>query len=474
VTIRSQRILLAAVVAAALVPRTGLAQSPVAGRWEGAITIMGRELGIVLVFTGDAQAPVATIDVPQQGASGLPLKNVRLSGAAAHFELPAGTSVAIFDGQVAGESMSGTFTQGPASGTFKVTRTGAAPAAEPPPPYKQEEVTIASGAVTLAGTLTSPPGAGAHPAVVLITGSGPQNRDEEIFGFKPFRLIADALTRGGLAVLRCDDRGVGGSTGSTAQSTSADFAADVLAEVQFLKSRPDILPARIGVLGHSEGGLVGPLAASKSKDIAFVVMLSGPALTGEKILLAQGELLARAAHVPEEQVKANADVQRAMFAAVRSGTGWAEVTALAEKVAADAIARLPEPQRRAVSDPQALVHQQVAQQVAAVRSPWFKFFLDYDPAPVLSSLNVPVLALFGEKDLQVPAKANRQALEEAFAVGGHVTPRVEVIPGANHLYQSAVTGEVSEYATLEKKFVPGFLELVSGWVRQQAGVAATK
>ena len=447
------------------------AQSSIAGRWEGAISVMGQDLAIVVVFTDVGAALTATIDIPQQGARGIPLRSVRAAGGRVHFELLAGPGPAVFEGTVTGDVMSGSFTQGPATGTFEVKR-GAALRPEPPPPYRQEEVTIQSGAIILAGTLTVPATLGAHPAVVLITGSGPQNRDEELLGIRPFRMIADHLTRAGIAVLRCDDRGVGGSTGSVPKSTTADFAEDALAQVRYLEGRPDIDKAHIGLLGHSEGGLVAPIAAARSKSVAFIVLMSGPALTGEKTILAQAELLAAAEHIPENEVRANADLQRMMFAAVRSGIGWEAVTEAGEKLAMAAIARLPEEQRKVIGDPQAAARQRIAAQVASVRSPWFKFFLDYDPAPTLAKVQVPVLALFGGKDLQVPADPNRRVMEEVFAKSGLKDYRIVVMPDANHLYQQANTGSVSEYTTLKKEFLPGFLDLLTTWIGERVGMAA--
>ncbi len=449
------------------------AQPSVAGRWEGAISVMGQDFGIVVVFTDVGAAMTASIDIPQQGVRGIPLRNVRATAGRVRFELPAGPGLGVFEGTVAGDVMSGSFTQGSAKGTFEIRR-GAAPKPEPPPPYRQEEVTIQNGPIVLAGTLTAPATPGAHPAVVLITGSGPQNRDEEVFGVKPFRMIADHLTRAGVAVLRCDDRGVGGSTGSVPKSTTADFAEDVLAQVRYLEARPDIDKAHIGLLGHSEGGLVAPMAAAASKSVAFIILMSGPALTGEKIMLAQAELIAAAEGIPAEQARANADLQRMTFAAVRSGTGWEAVSEAGEKLTLAAIARLPEEQRKMMGDPRTVARQQIAAQVTSMRSPWFKFFLDYDPAPTLAKVQVPVLALFGGKDLQVPAEPNRRTMEEVFAKSGLKDYRLVVMPGANHLYQEANTGSVSEYAKLKKEFLPGFLDLLTSWIRERAGLAVKK
>lgn len=443
-----------------------LAQSPAAGRWEGAISIMGQELAITVIVDGDAPALKATIDIPQQGAKGLALTNVRVQGQQVHFELPAGPGVAVFDGEAKGDRMAGTFVQGGMKGTFELKR--ATVAAVPPPPYKQEEVKIENGGLTLAGTLTLPATTGPHPAVVLITGSGAQNRDEEVFGFKVFGLLADRLTRAGVAVLRCDDRGVGGSTGSTPESTTADFADDVLAEVKFLKGRPDIDKARIGLLGHSEGGLVAPAVATRSPEIAFIVLMSGPAMTGEKVMLAQSELIGRAEGRTDAQIRANTDVQKVLFTAARTNLGWPDALVTVRVAVRKAIAEMPEAQRKAIPDVDRIVNAQAESQVAFARSPWFRYFLDYDPAPTLARVSCPVLALFGERDLQVPTEANRAIMEEIAKKSGNRDWTIKVIPGANHLYQAATTGSASEYAKLKKEFAPGFEDILVSWVAHHA------
>jgi pimeloyl-ACP methyl ester carboxylesterase len=456
------------------------AQPGVAGRWEGHIAVMGGRLTILVVLTADGKTVKGTIDIPQQNGKDLPLTNLRVEAAKVHFELPAGAGLAVFDGELKGAVISGTFEQGGIAGTFELKRPApgstpaapaVAPAPEPPPPYKVEEVTIKSGTVTLAGTLTLPAPGKPSPAVVMITGSGAQNRDEEIFGFKLFRVIADHLTRRGIAVLRCDDRGVGGSSGSTSQSTSADFAEDALAGVRFLQARPEIDKTRVGLMGHSEGGLVAPMLAARSSDIAFIILMSGPGLTGEQVMLAQSELVGRPAGRTDEQIRRNQEIQRKMFAAVRSDTGWDEVAAMIRAEIMAALDGLPEAQRKAIGDPEKFAAAQVNGQLTAVRTPWFKFFLDFDPATVLEKVRCPVLALFGGHDVQVPAGPNRAAMEKAFARGGLKNYRIEVFPRANHLYQDSETGGVGEYATLKKEFVPGFLDLVSTWIGDQTGLS---
>jgi hypothetical protein len=215
------------------------AQSGLAGRWEGAVDLRGLKLPFAVVFSDNTSGLAATIDI--QTAKGLPLAAVSLAGHTVHFELPASLGVATFEGAFAGTTIAGAFVQGVTRGTFTLARPNSIPPpARVPPPYHEQEVTFANGPITLAGTLAIPEGKGPFPAFVMVTGSGPQNRDEELFGFKVFGVIADHFTRRGVAVLRYDDRGMGGSTGSLASATTADFAGDALAGL----ARPSPHPAR--------------------------------------------------------------------------------------------------------------------------------------------------------------------------------------------------------------------------------------
>ncbi len=451
-------------VMATVFPSFAAAQAPPPGTWDGAIHVAGQTLPMRVTFTASDKA---TIDI--QGAKGLPLTNVRTGVEAVHFELQAGLGLAVFDGAMKDGAISGTFTQGPASGTFELKRHKEEPAeAAPPPPYRQEEVTITNGAIKLAGTLTVPPTPGRHPAVVLITGSGPENRDEEVFGFPVFRVLADHLTRQGIAVLRCDDRGVGGSNGSTAQSTSVDFATDVIADLAFLRARPDIDPKRIGLIGHSEGGLIAPMAAVRSSDVAFIVLMSGPAVPGDKILLAQGEQLLRLRGATPDILKQQADVQQALFAAARANAGWDDLDKQLRARVDGQVAALPEAQRAAARE---AGYKQVAGQIKAVQSPWFRFFLTFDPATVLTKVRCPVLAFFGELDFQVPVEQSKPVLEQLLAQAGNKDVTIKVLPKANHLYQEAKTGDVAEYTTLKKEFVPDLLPTMTAWIQQRTGLA---
>jgi pimeloyl-ACP methyl ester carboxylesterase len=415
-----------------------------------------------------------------------------------HFELAAGAGLAVWDGALEEDAIEGEFTQAGVVGTFRMTR--AAGAAEPeatsdptaasetdvageaipaeptriPSPseierepvlYRDHAVVLENGDITLSGTLSLPVAEGPHPAVVLITGSGPQNRDEEIFGFQPFRLIADHFARVGIAVLRMDDRGVDGSTGSVSESTSADFAGDALVAVDYLTNHPAIDASSIGLLGHSEGGIVAPMAADRSDDISFLVLLAGTAVTGSEVLLEQGELIARANGASPEAVEQQKASQRRLFGLLRSNASDEELSAELDRTIREGVESMPPERREAIRDLDQFVATQVAPQLASMTSTWFRAFLDYDPAEALRTTSVPVLALFGELDLQVPPAQNREPMARALAEAGNTDVTIEVIPGANHLFQVAITGNPREYLTLEKEFVPGLLDRISSWIQ---------
>ena len=343
--------------------------------------------------------------------------------------------------------------------------------AEEPAPYRAEAVSFENGDVHLEGTLTLPEGTGPFPGVVLITGSGPQDRDEVVAGFAIFRLLSDHLTRQGVAVLRYDDRGVGGSTGSVSSSTTSDFAGDALAGLARLSEHPDVDPARVGFVGHSEGAVVASLAASRSEAVRFAVLLAGSTVPGAEILYEQSAAIQRVSGVPEDRIEWNTDFQRRLFAALEAGEG---LEAYREELGAairEGIEALSEAQRAPISDLDSYVETQVAQQIDGLESPWYRYFLTYDPAEGLRGTRVPVLALFGGLDLQVIVDQNRGPLEEALAGNPDVT--VEVLPRANHLFQAATTGSPAEYALLEKRFVDGFLATISDWILARFGGPGT-
>jgi pimeloyl-ACP methyl ester carboxylesterase len=326
-------------------------------------------------------------------------------------------------------------------------------------------VTFPGGAsgVMLAGTLTTPPGAGPFPAAVLISGSGPNDRDETIFGHKPFLLLADTLTRRGVAVLRYDKRGIGHSTGHYAQATSADFAADAAAAVRYLRAQKIVDPKRIGLIGHSEGGLIAPLVASEHPtDIAFVVLLAAPGMTGEKILLAQAALIGKAEGATPAQMAQEHALQQAIFTVVKREPNPILAQAQVRAAVLKAVAALSPASKAKIADPAAY-----AQLESRQVSPWLRFFLTYDPAPALEKTRCPVLALDGSKDLQVPPAEDLALTSEALKSGGNTNVTVQELPNLNHLFQTCDTGSPSEYAKISETMAPSALAIIGDWVAGQ-------
>src|SRR5262249_4567618 len=325
-----------------------------------------------------------------------------------------------------------------------------------------EEVAYENSAakIKLAGTLTLPRTDGPVPAVLLITGSGAQDRDESLLGHKPFLVLADYLTRRGIAVLRVDDRGVGGSTGKVSESTTDDFTGDVLAGVAFLKGHREIDKGRIGLCGHSEGALVAPLAASRSDDVAFIVMLAGTGVPGEEVIFRQQELIARAQGVDGLALAAARGSQEQIFKIMREQPDLAQAEEQIRKVVAEQIAAAA----AAAPDSKDALEAQANAQVKALFTPWYRFFLTYDPRPALRKVRCPVLALIGEKDLQVDPRQNLEPIEMALKEGGNRDYTAKELQGLNHLFQHCQTGSPAEYGKIDETFSPEALKLVGDWI----------
>jgi pimeloyl-ACP methyl ester carboxylesterase len=433
------------------------------GTWEGTIKVAGQELATRFNFTADG----GTVDFPTQGANGIEMENFQADGASFSFSVLPAPQTASFEGELQGDALSGKFMQAGYEGTFSATRGVAQTATAEPKEYKEEEVTFKNGDVTLAGTLSLPNAAAPHPAMVLISGSGAQNRDEEIFGFKPFAILADELTKAGIAVLRYDDRGIGGSSKGTADDTSETFAGDVRAAMDYLATRQDIDAAKIGLLGHSEGGIIAPLVAVETGKPAFLVLFAGPGIAGSELLVEQAVAVAASGGMSDAEVERVRTQQQAVVDAVVSGEGLDELRAdLIEQYRA-AADKLPAQQKQALGDLDKWAEATVDTAFAQLQSPWMKFFLTHDPAATLEKVTVPVLAMFGEKDVQVPPEFNVEPLKAALEKAGNEDVSVTVIPDANHLFQAAKTGSPDEYTTLPKEFAPGVIDTIVGWVTER-------
>jgi uncharacterized protein len=437
------------------------APSDIDGAWMGAIDTGVAKLTCVFHITNTADGLTATMDSPDQGASGIPVTTVTRNGPTLKMQLEGIGGV--FDGKISTDltTIDGTWNQSGRSFPLLLKRVKDATQWErrrpqnpvKPYPYREEEVSYDNKAqgVTLAATLTIPPGKEPFPAVLLIVGSGPHDRDESLLGHKPFLVLSDYLTRKGIVVLRADKRGVGKSTGSLATATTADFATDAEAGVAYLKTRSEVDPHKIGLAGHSEGGEIAPMVAARNPDVAFIVLMAGPGVPGDQLLPQQELLIWEASGMGHDAAEKKVANNRAMFT-------------LIEREKDDAVLDKELRERLATDDvPKA----QVGAAVKQLTSPWFRYFLSYDPATALRKVTCPVLALNGEKDLQVPPTQNLPAIRAALEAGGNKHFEVDEMPGLNHLFQTAKTGAPSEYAEIEETMSPVVLEKIASWILKQ-------
>jgi uncharacterized protein len=440
------------------------AQAPsFVGNWQGTLETGPIKLRLAVhVKRNDTGAYSATLDSIDQGAMGLPVAATRVTGKLLHLDLS--NLRASFEGELStdGAEIEGIFTQGvPIPLTLRrVAKTDTVRRPQnpkPPFPYAVEQVTYRNSPanVRLAGTLTRPNGAGPFPAVLLISGSGPQDRNETMLGHKPFWVLADALARRGIAVLRVDDRGVGGSTGDESQSTLDDRASDVIAGVAYLKARREVNPKKIGVLGQSEGGWVAPIAATRSPDIAFMVLMAAAAIPGDQVLYKQGELIARSVGATEDAIADSQQLQKLMVDVLRSEKD--QFVAIEKIRAAWLESRINLP---------AELRAQVDAQIMAAATPEIRSVILHDPVPVLAKLRIPVLALFGEKDVLAPPSHGKGPMEAALAHFPDAT--VLEIPGVNHLFQTCESCLAMEAGSIEETISPPVLKLIGDWIAQRA------
>lgn len=453
------------------------AASDVAGDWSGTLNTGVMPLRLVVHFTRQPGGGLAgTVDSLDQGANGIPFRLVRRTGAQVHAE--AATIHAVYDGTLdgMGRTITGKWSQGVPLPLTLTRMTAVAKAAlgrndrpqepKPPYPYTAEDVTFPGGAdgVTLAGTLTSPSpstgGDGPFPAAVLISGSGPNDRDETILRHRLFLVLADSLTRRGIAVLRYDKRGIGKSTGSYAQATSRDFADDAGAAFAYLKTQPRVDARKIGLIGHSEGGLIAPMVAVKSPDVAFLVLLAGTGVPGERILAEQTTLVFKAEGVSDADLAKTAAIGKTLLAVAAHEPDPVVARTKLEALMRQTQAQVPQDMRAAVGETDA----DIRAKSAAMTSPWMRFLLTYDPAPTLKQVRCPVLALDGSLDLQVPPVENLAAIGAALKAGGNEDVTTTELPGLNHLFQTAHTGSPSEYGRSEETLAPVLLTTVGDWI----------
>ncbi len=441
--------------------------SLIVGDWSGILDVGIAKVTLVLHIQQNSTGLLsATVDTLEHKVNGTPIDSITFDDGMLKFEIK--TALAEFEGLLdKGESkISGQLTQAGQSFPLKFER-GIKSVEIPkrpqepklPLPYIEEQVSYDNheAGVTLFGTLTLPASNGLSPVVILIAGSGPNDRDETLLGHKPFLVLADHLTRQGIAVLRFDKRGCGKSTGNYGKATSQDFSNDVLAGIQYLKSRKEVNLSQIGLIGHSEGGLIAPIIGAKSTDVAFIVLMAGPGVNGEEILYEQGMLIQRAIGETEDSINQSRKLLEQMFAIVKKVSDPQIAAEQLKELARNHMANLEGAQEK-------ITFETLQSQMARVNTEWFRYFLTFEPSIALKQVQAPVLVLNGELDLQVPSKQNLPVISKALKESGNKDFKIIELPKLNHLFQTCETGSISEYAKIEETISPLALNLISEWI----------
>lgn len=447
-----------------------LTAQDITGSWNGVLKVQGTQLRVIFNVVKKDNGFSSTMDSPDQGAKGIPVTKTTFENSKIKFEV---TNARIeYNGELKENEIIGVFKQGGQEIPMNLSRDAIKKEIvkrpqEPtkPYPYYSEEVTFKNtiANITLSGTLTLPKNGTNFPVVILISGSGPQNRNEELLGHRPFLVISDYLTKNGIAVLRYDDRGVGESKGDFKMATSADFATDVESAIAYLKTRKQINKNKIGLIGHSEGGLIAPIVTSKSKDVNFIILMAGPGIQGDKLLLLQHELIAKANGVSETEIEKSKQNNAEIFEMIVKSNDHQKLKTdltnlINDLLKNDPNAEIPNGMNKA---------EFVSMQVHQIASPWMMYFMKFNPAIILEKVTCPVLAVNGEKDLQVPPKENLTAIKNALTKGGNKNVTTKVFPNLNHLFQKCNTGSPTEYGTIEQTFSPIVLEEITSWIKLQ-------
>jgi len=432
-----------------------------AGYWEGSIQLPGQPLGIQAELNSNGEW-TGTISIPMQGAVNLPLINTHIAADSVSFDLQAGPGLASFRGKLINENrIEGSFLQAGMQFPFSMER-GERVAEVYEPVFHTEEIVIEVGELKIAGTLQLADKEDSQPVVIMISGSGAQDRDETIFGFKPFRLLADSVATAGFASFRYDDRGVGGSTGNT-DATLNELSEDLLQVIRFIKKDERVDPDRVYLLGHSQGGILAGIAAY-SEEIAGIILMASPVLPGYEIINQQIKEISRKSGISSQIIEQNLGLQNQIYEVIRSEEGLDEVREIFEGRIRQQLAFISESQIESMGGADAIIQAQVDQQLAPMQSRWFRSFMDYDPAEDLKYLEIPVLAIFGEKDVQVLPLPNINEINRWKNENLAKNFSIQTIAKANHLFQESNTGMPQEYSTLDKEFAPGFFKSVKNWL----------
>ncbi|WP_282144500.1 alpha/beta hydrolase family protein [Cellulophaga baltica] len=443
----------------------------ITGQWNGVLKVQGTQLRLVFNVTKTDNVVSSTMDSPDQGAKGIPTTTTSFENSI--LKITIANAKIEYEGTLGKDNIIvGTFKQGGQSFPMNLSKeiTEKEKLVRPQEPikpysYYSEDITFENkkAGISLAGTLTLPKKDGVFPVVILISGSGPQNRNEELLGHKPFLVISDYLTKNGIAVLRYDDRGTAESTGDFSTATSADFATDVESAIAYLITRKEINKKKIGLIGHSEGGIIAPMVASTSKDVAFIVLLAGTGIQGDQLLLLQQKLIGKESGASDKDLHNNELTNRKAFDIVNKSKSLEQLNIDLTNYIKQTLIDNPDTEKPEEMSDDDFIKLKVKQIV----NPWMQFFIKYNPTPTLEKVKCPVLVLNGEKDLQVPAKINLEAIEEALEKAGNKNVTTKELSNLNHLFQECETGLPSEYAIIEQTFSPIALAEISNWILKQ-------
>ncbi len=441
------------------------------GSWMGKLNIGAIELRLGLNFKIDSTGVFhTTLDSPDQKSYGLKTNKTTVDGNKITVE--AKQMMAQFDGtlQIGDTTIIGKWIQLGKSYDLVlkkllhpiVTKRPQEP--KEPFPYKSEEVKFlnAKANIELAGTFTFPQGEGPFPAVILVTGSGPQDRDESLMGHKPFLVISDYLTRQGIAVLRYDDRGIGKSKGVFGSATTFDFTDDAEAGMMWLKQQPLIDKNKIGIAGHSEGGLIASIVASRNKNVNFIILIAGPGISGDEIILAQSELIGLKNGVNPDLIKEGQMINKQLFTALKKESDNNKIQTELRKIIEEGINN----SKFADNKEKEAERKNINSSISQIISPWFRTFIQLNPKPYLLKTKCRVLAMNGTKDLQVPCDLNLNAIEKYLKLAGNKHYKILKIEGVNHLFQHCEKGVPSEYSAIEETFAPEALKAMSTFILQ--------
>lgn len=448
-----------------------VASQNITGDWNGAIELdKDTKFNFIFNIKEDGKAYQTTIDIPSQRVSGIKAKKTLVKGDSLIIDL---SNVGMnFSGKLNTDhtSIKGIMVEGLNSFTLNLSRNSVLETPkvnrpqEPIKPYSyfEEKVSFANkdANITLAGTFTRPNGNKKYPVAILISGSGPQDRDETISKHKPFLILADHLTKQGIAVLRYDDRGFGESTGNHSNATTYDFALDVISAMDYLRTRDDVDVNKIGLIGHSEGGIIAPLVANKAKDVAFIISLAGTGISGTELSVIQSKTM-RPFPVPDE-----AAYEKAIREAIEIAKQNKDVSEIKPELKAHYNKTIA-PILTNLGVPDSKINEIIMSLVDVRTTKWVRYFYDYNPANEYEKVDCPVLSLNGSLDTQVEAKINQDGLREALVKGKNKDYEIIEIKGLNHLFQNAKTGKMDEYSDIEETFSPKVLNLISDWIMKR-------